>query len=163
MPTRTLLVITSTTLLLVGCYNPRGAFYPYVGQAVTYWSTEMKPTTITIIDTRTMEPFFTVEIPVGKQLVIDFKEGEGDDDVLTPDLMRYEIFKVGKTTGTLHNAITVPNQFSRRIDVNYRPAPEYAQAPADRQDRVDKDKTDWWSSEGGSKPANAAIIMHDGK
>ncbi len=163
MPTRTLLVITSMTLLLVGCYNPRGAFYPYVGQAATYWSTEMKPTTITIVDTRTREPFFTVEIPVGKQLVIDFKEGAGDNDVLTPDLMRYEIFEVGKTSGTLRNAITVPDRFSRRIDVDYRPAPEYAQAPADQQDRVDKDQADWWSSKGGSRPGNTAIIMHDGK
>ena len=163
MPARTLLLITSTTLLLAGCYNPRGAFYPYVGQAVTYWSTESKPTTITIIDTRTMEPFFTVEIPVGKQLVLDFKDGEGDDDVLTPDLMRYEVFELGKTTGTLRNALTVPDRFSRRIDVTYRPAPEYAKAPTDQNDRVDKDKADWWSSEGGPKPGNAAIIMHDGK
>ncbi len=163
MPARTLLLITSVTLLLVGCYNPRGAFYPYVGQAVTYWSTERKPTTITIIDTRTMEPFFTVEIPVGKQLVLDFKDGDGDDNVLTPDLMRYEVFEVGTTTGTLRNALTVPDQFSRRIDVTYRPAPEYAQVPKDQQDRVDKNKPDWWSSEGGPKPGNAAIQMHDGK
>ena len=151
------------TLLLVGCYNPRGAFYTYVGQAVTYWSTGSKPTTITIIDTRTMEPFFTVEIPVGKQLVLDFNKGDGDDNVLTPDLMRYEVFEIGTTSGTLRNALTVPDQFSRRIDVTYRPAPEYAQAPTDQQDRVDKDKADWWSPVGGPKPGNAAIQMHDGQ
>jgi hypothetical protein len=163
MPARTLQLITAATLLMVGCYNPRGAFYPYVGQAATYWSTESKPTTITILDTRTMEPFFTVEIPVGRQLVLDFKEGDGDDNAQTPDLMRYEVFKVGTTTGTLRNALTVPDRFSRRIDVTYRPAPEYAQADTDQKDRVDKDKADWWSSKGGPKPGNTAIIMHDGR
>ena len=86
--------------------------------------------TITLVDTRTHEPFFTMEVPVGKQLVVDFKEGEGDDPTLTPDLMRWEVFPLGKKTGTLNNAISVPNQWSRRFDVDYRPAPEYPPKPA---------------------------------
>ena len=162
MPSRSLLLATTMTMLLAGCFNPRGAFYAHVGQAATYWSTESKPTTITIIDTSTGEPFFTVEIPVGKQLVLDFKEGAGDDDVRTPDLMRYEVFEVGTTIGILRNAITVPGRFSRRIDVSYRPAPEYAETPADDPDRVDRENPDWWSPKGGPRPTDSAITIHDG-
>ena len=158
---RTLGLISVVTILLAGCYNPRGAFYSHVGQAATYWSTESLPATITIIDTRTSEPFFTVEIPVGKQLVLDFQDGEGDDDLLTPDLMRYDVMPLGQTTGTLRNGITVPDRFSRRIDVTYRPAPEYADAP-DEQDVVDEDKPDWWTPKGGPMPGNDALHIYDG-
>ena len=162
MPSRSLLLTTTITLLLGGCFNPRGAFYSHVGQAATYWSTESRPTTITIMDTSTGEPFFTVEIPVGKQLVLDFKEGAGDDDVRTPDLMRYEIFEVGTTIGMLRNAITVPGRNSRRIDVSYRTAPEYAETPSDAPDRVDREKPDWWSPKGGPRPTDSAHTIYDG-
>ena len=159
---RHLPLIPAVTLLLAGCYNPRGAFYPYVGQAATYWSTASAPTTITVIDTRTGEAFFTVEIPVGKQLVLDFKDGEGDDNVLTPDLMRYDVFPRGQTTGTLRNGITVPDRFSRRIDVTYRPAPEYADTSPDDPLRVDENRPDWWTPKGGPMPDNEALHIYDG-
>ncbi len=162
MPSRSLLLTTTITLLLAGCYNPRGAFYAHVGQAATYWSTESRPTTITILDTRTGEAFFTVEIPVGKQLVLDFKEGDGDDDVRTPDLMRYEIFDLGTTGGMLRNAITVPGRHARRIDVSLRTAPEYAETPSDDPDRVDLENPDWWSPKGGQKPTDSGITIYDG-
>ena len=132
---RNLALISMVTILLAGCYNPRGAFYAHVGQAATYWSTESLPATITIVDTRTGEPFFTVEIPVGKQLVIDFKE--------------------------LRNGITVPDSFSRRIDVSYRAAPEYADTPDDPL-RVDENRPDWWTPRGGPMPGNDALHIYDG-
>ncbi len=162
MPSRSLLPITTITLLLVGCYNPRGAFYSHVGQAATYWSTESKPTTITLMDTSTGEPFFTLEIPVGKQLVLDFKEGEGDDDVRTPDMMRYQVFDIGTTIGMLRNTITVPGRNSRRIDVSYRAAPEYAETPSDDPDRVDLETPDWWTPKGGRRSNGSAHTIHDG-
>jgi len=158
---RNLALISMVTILLAGCYNPRGAFYAHVGQAATYWSTESLPATITIIDTRTGEPFFTVEIPVGKQLVLDFQDGEGDDNVLTPDLMRYDVMPLGQTTGTLRNGITVPDSFSRRIDVSYRAAPEYADTPDDPL-RVDENRPDWWTPRGGPMPGNEALHIYDG-
>ena len=134
----------------------------YTGQASTYWSTESKPVTITVVDTRTTEPFFTMEIPVGKQLVVDFKEGEGDDAVLTPDLMRWDLFPVGTRTGSLRNAMSVPARWSRRIDVDFRPAPEFASPPIDQPLRVDMEKPDWWSPTGGPMPdPNPAKTVYD--
>ncbi len=158
---RNLALISVVTILLAGCYNPRGAFYSHVGQAATYWSTESLPTTITILDTRTGEPFFTVEIPVGKQLVLDFKSGEGDDDLLTPDLMRYDVMPLGQKTGTLRNGISVPDRFSRRIDVSYRAAPEYGKR-VDEPFRLDEKKPDWWTPQGGPMPGNDALHIYDG-
>ena len=69
---------------------------------------------------------------MGKQLTLDFKTGDGDDPVATPDLMRYEIFPIGTSIGRLRNSLTVPNQYSRRIDVDYRAGPETAPPPLDR-------------------------------
>ena len=40
---RNLALIPVVTILLAGCYNPRGAFYAHVGQAATYWSTDVSP------------------------------------------------------------------------------------------------------------------------
>ena len=62
-----------TVLILGGCYSPSGGLMTSTGRAQTYYSTESLPATVTIVDTRTAEPFFTIEIPVGKQLTLDFK------------------------------------------------------------------------------------------
>ena len=160
MLARCLLVTAAVTL--TGCYNPHGALMNYTGQASTYWSTESRPATVTVIDTRTGEAFFTMEIPVGKQLTVDFKAGDGKDPVLTPDLMRWEVFVRGTTVGTLRNAMSVPDAYSRRIDVDYREAPEYAPQPADQALRIYHDTPDWWTPRGGRIPdANAAMTLYD--
>ena len=91
---------------------------------MAYPSSVHNPKTLTIVDTRTSETIFTIDIPVGKQLVIDFEEGQGDDPLKTPDLMRYRIFDLGVTIGKLDSAITVPPASSRRVDVDIRQGPE---------------------------------------
>jgi hypothetical protein len=148
-------------LAVAGCHNPQGGIMPYTGGTSTYYSTETYPCTVTLVDTRTGETFFTLEIPVGKQLTLDFKKGEGDDPVNTPDLMRYEVWPIGTSVGTLRNALTVPDQWSRRIDVNYRRAPEYAPRPPEEELRIDSMRPDWWSPLGGSMPANPATTLYD--
>ena len=87
----------------------------------------------------------------GKQLVVDFETGNGDDLVETPDLMRWEIFDIGTGWGALNNAMTVPNRWSRRLDVAIRPASEYAPRVEDQAMRVDElgEQPDWWTPEGG--------------
>jgi hypothetical protein len=57
------IALVAATLVLAGCYGPRGAIYPYSGNGYTYVSTEMKPVTITLFDTRTDEPFFKMATP----------------------------------------------------------------------------------------------------
>jgi len=139
---------------LAGCYGPRGAIYPYTGNGYTYVSSEMNPVTITLIDTRTEEPFFKMEIPVGKQLTLNFLEGKGDDPVLRPDRMVYAIMDAGTATGRLTNQLTCPPQGSRRIVYDLREAPEAREAPPAYDERIDgvKGRPAWWTPQGGELP-----------
>jgi hypothetical protein len=152
MLARSLILSVAAALILAGCYSPSGGLIKRRHAANTYYSTESKPATVTIVDTRTEEPFFTIEIPVGKQLTLDFQEGKGDDPDLTPDLMVYQIFDLGTSIGKLRNSVTVPNAYSRRIDVDYRPAPEEA-PPSHRPD--------WWTPEGGPRPEDKSKTLYD--
>jgi hypothetical protein len=94
----TTISLAATTLLLAGCYSPRGGIYPYSGGGYTYVSSEMRPVTIAVVDTRTEKPFFKLEIPAGKQLTMNFLEGEGDDPVERPDRMVWSIWDAGTST-----------------------------------------------------------------
>jgi hypothetical protein len=97
---------------------------------------------------------FTIDIPAGKQLTLDFVKGKGDDPVYSPDLMRWEIFDQGTTTGKLRNAMSVPRAASRRIDMTLRPNIEYVTGSPDRELRTDQlaDRPDWWTPAGGALP-----------
>jgi hypothetical protein len=152
--TISLSLIVASTFALAGCYGPRGAWSPYTGNGYTYESTEMKPVTITLIDTRTEQPFFKLEIPAGKQLTMNFLEGEGDDPVERPDRMVYSIWDNGTSTGRLTNMLTVPPVGCRRIDYTVRASPEWREAPASYEDRVDTGAQHpaWWTPQGGELP-----------
>ncbi|MHC5024002.1 MAG: hypothetical protein ACYTGG_08830 [Planctomycetota bacterium] len=149
----------------VGCamHTPEGGSMPFTGGSHTFYSTETSPKTVSIIDLRTDEEIFKVEIPVGKQLTFDFVEELGDDVVYTPDLMRYEIWPIGTKTGKLRNALSVPNAASRRIDVQVRVGIEYAQSPTDRRLRTDEliDRPDWWTPDGGPLPDSDTAELYD--
>ena len=140
--------------ILAGCYRPGGAIMPYTGGAQTYWSSEMLPKTVLLVDVRTGDVVFSMDIPPGKQLSMDFVEGAGDDPVFSPDLMRYEIFDIGTTTGKLRSAMSVPTASSRRVDIEIRKGVEYTAAAADRDLRTDQpgDRPDWWTTQGGTLP-----------
>ena len=139
---------------LSGCYSPGGNIFHVAGSAMTYYSTQLMPATVTLVDTRTEEAFFSVEIPPGKQLTLDFVRDDGDDPVKTPDLMRYEIFKLGTSTGSLKNSLTVPNAACRRLDVDYRAAPEAVPVPHEQALRLDTEanRPSWWTPLGGERP-----------
>lgn len=137
-----------------GCYRPEGQLMNASGAAATYWSTETQPKTVSLRDLRSNEIVFTMDIPVGKQLVLEFVDGKGDDEVQTPDLMRYEVFDLGTTTGKLKSAMSVPNFASRRLEVDIRRGTEYAAEDPNRSLRMDEvsDRPDWWTAEGGELP-----------
>jgi hypothetical protein len=160
---RNLVLAAAAAMVLAGCYSPSGGLVKRRNAAATYYSTPAYPATVTVVDTRTEEPFFTIEIPAGKQLVIDFEKGEGDDNVLTPDLMRYEIFKMGTSIGRLRNSVTVPASYCRRIDVDYREGPEAEPKSPDRPPRSDElaDRPDWWTPEGGERPEDTPTTLYD--
>lgn len=139
---------------LVACYRPQGALLAYSGEAHTYYSTETAPKSVRLLDTRSGEVLFSIDIPVGRQLTLDFVEGDGDDPVYTPDLMRYELFKIGTTLGRLRSSLSVPPANARRLDVQMRQGPEFQTADGGRALRTDEliDRPDWWTPEGGELP-----------
>lgn len=161
--TKRLTMCVAGAMALFGCHAPGGGFLPFTGGSSTYYSTESRPTTITLIDTNTEEAIFSIEIPVGKQLSLDFVADAGDDSVLTPDLMRYQIFEIGTRVGRLRNALTVPGAASRRIDVTFRQAPEMAIAPPDEALRSDQPQGEatWWTPQGGQLPPDAGRTIYD--
>ncbi|MCC6676125.1 MAG: hypothetical protein IT436_03175 [Phycisphaerales bacterium] len=118
------------SLAAMGCvgYHPGGNLQSE--DTFTYWSTPHMPQTVTLVDTRTNEKMWTYEIPVGKELVMKFYKDTSPGEHLS-DTMRWEVMDVEKTSGPLDNVLPVPDQFSRRVDVEVRPTPE--QPPADAE------------------------------
>ena len=53
----------------------------------------------------------------------------GKDPVETPDLMRWQVWDVGTRSGSMQNALSVPNAASVRIDIDVRQDVAYAEAP----------------------------------
>ena len=75
------ILLTLPVIFISGCkmYSPGGnPFFNGPDSAATWESTEEFPKTITVIDTRSGEHLFVMEIPVGKQLVVDFETGSGN-------------------------------------------------------------------------------------
>lgn len=91
-----------------------------------YISTSWSPTTVTLVDTRTGETLWAVDVPVGRQLTVKFYPGKNPDLPDRPDRMRWELQDIGENTVTsLENAMAVPPASSRRLDVSLRRSPEF--------------------------------------
>ena len=119
-------------LLAVVAFGSAGCSAPYYpggnfrsANTFTYLSTTYSPKTISVVDTRTGEEIWTVDLPVGQQLTMQFVEGKGDDPVYLPDLMRYRIGEKRFRFGSLKNAISVPDRTARRVVLKLRPTPEF--------------------------------------
>jgi hypothetical protein len=163
-----MLAVLAATVLTVatGCHAPGGAMMRRSGGSITYYSTEVEPISIRMIDLRNHEVIFSMDIPAGKQLTLDFLPEKGDDPALRPDLMRYDVWDIGTRTGRLRNSLTVPTASSRRIDVFYREGPEFMEAPPDQQLRSDElaERPPWWTPQGGPLPTTPdnGVANYDG-
>ena len=138
-------------LFTAGCYTPQGGLMPASSGALTYYSTSEEPKTIVLLDMRNGENIFEMKIPVGKQLVMQFYTDSGDDPVYTPDLLKYQVMDLGTQYGSLQNSVTVPDAYSRRIDVFRRPGEKYEAPEPNRQLRTDEvaDRPPGWTPQGG--------------
>jgi hypothetical protein len=105
-----------------GCYSEGGNMYSR--DAYAYVSTSWQPKTITLKDTRTGQDFWSVDVPVGKKLVITFGEGTGTKDSYTPDMMSWAICNEGDDNPRMGNTLAVPGKQARRLDMTLRPTPE---------------------------------------
>ena len=137
-----------------GCYSTKGGLMPASNSTFTYVSETWSPKTIKVVDTRTDEVFFSLTLPVSKQLTFQFLTGGGDDPVVTPDRMLWEVWDAPHSTGKLSNQLTCPPASARRIQVVLRDTPEYPPDPEDYRLRVDEpgDHPDHWTPQGGELP-----------
>lgn len=122
-PLRTRIAALAVAALAAGgCYYPGGPMWSW--DQFTYESTVWQPYTITLVDTRTGQTLWTVDVPVEQQLVMRFNDGQGTADNITPTMMEWELMPRGRRFGGLANAMPVPGRESRRVDVTLRKTPE---------------------------------------
>lgn len=115
-----MLLVCAGISLLGGCYSPGGSGFST--DTHTYVSTSWQPYTVTVQDTRTRQNLWSIDVPVGKQLVVHFRAGDGVKGSDTPDLMEWEIMDAGEMFGQLDNSVPVPAD--RQLLPTLRPTPE---------------------------------------
>lgn len=120
---RSALLLMLTALAASGCSYYRPGGHGFSNGPATYYSTPHMPQTVTLKDTRTDEVLWTVEAPVGTQLVLRFARGSGEGP--RPDVMRWEIMPLGQQWGSLDNEMPVPPASARLIETALRPTPEF--------------------------------------
>ena len=95
----------------------------------TYASTAFEPKTVRLIDTRTHEELWSVDVPVDYKVVVKFFEDQSRDNVDNPDVMRWELMPSDSWGSLLDNQLPVPSKHARRLEFELRSAPEYAPEP----------------------------------
>ncbi len=107
--------------LLTGCFKEGGTGFS--NDRFVYVSRTWSPKTVTVIDTRTGEQVWTLDVPVGRQLVVDFEAGKNPGEYM-PDTMHWRVMQAGKKSGDLTSTIPAPPSHARRVELSLRPAPE---------------------------------------
>lgn len=115
------LALTIAASALTGCFNEGGTGYS--GGTQTIVSRTWTPKTVSLVDTRTGETTWSVDVPVGQQLVYSFSKGTGPNE-LRPDEIVWGVMESGRKFGQRNNRQPCPPSSARRIDLALRPAPE---------------------------------------
>ncbi len=89
-----------------------------------YVSRSWQPWTVTVRDTRTGQAFWSIDVPVGKKLAIQFMQGHGTDSQYTPDLMKWGLMEENASFSNLMNSMPVPAADVRRLEPTLRAVPE---------------------------------------
>jgi hypothetical protein len=109
--------------LATGCYTEGGPGAA-VDQAV-YVSRPWQPWTVTLRDTRTGQEFWSMDVPVGKRLILSFSTDTGTKDKYTPDKMKWALVDESEDFAVnLPNSLPVPPADSRRLEPTLRAVPE---------------------------------------
>lgn len=129
-----LVLSSAAAALLGGCVTghypggPLASLDKYV-----YESTPDYPQSVVLMNITTGEKIWSVDVPVGRQLVLQFHENRNKADAANPDIMNWQLMELGNRKKSLDNAMPVPPSWSRRIDVFYRKPGEAAGATASGQ------------------------------
>ncbi|HVU63748.1 MAG TPA: hypothetical protein VHC70_07220 [Phycisphaerales bacterium] len=108
---------------LSGCYSEGGPGFA-IDQHV-FVSRPWQPWTVTLRDTRTGQEFWSMDVPVGKRLILSFSTNTGTKDKYTPDKMNWSLVDESEDFAVLlSNSLPVPPADSRRLEPTLRSAPE---------------------------------------
>ncbi|MBK7403604.1 MAG: hypothetical protein IPJ41_02950 [Phycisphaerales bacterium] len=129
-------LIAASALLASAC-GPTSPFRPFYDEGgsgasideFTFVSEPHSPKSVSLVDTRTEEVIFAVDIPVGQQLVVNFDDPSNTRGNYMSGNMRWALMKAGNRYGKLSNRIDVPPANSRRLEMNLRPGPEVSTPP----------------------------------
>lgn len=136
MPRLDRLAVPALCLLLAGCawpgYRPGGNNSST--DAHTYFSTPDAPKTIKLMDWTTNTTIWQMDIPIGKQLTMQFYDDHDPKNVARPALMRWELWEIGHEFGELHNSMPAPDMYHRRLEMyitrnTATPTPENVEVP----------------------------------
>lgn len=122
--------LLALALGLCGCmpgYRPGGGQTSM--DAYTYESTINHPQTVKVLDLGTGAVLWSMDVPVGRQLIIRFYEDADVKNERCPALMRWELRGLGDQWGELDNSIPVPRADLRKVDVFHRPTPTATPLP----------------------------------
>lgn len=117
-----------------GCYFEGGPMAS--ADRFTYVSSSWQPKTVSLIDTRLGETIWSVDVPVGQKLVIDFNSApssELEQDPSRPDILQWDLMPPDQYFGSLRNKVRVPGPGARRVEMTLRPAPELPPEMASQQ------------------------------
>jgi hypothetical protein len=101
----------------------------------TYASTAFEPKTVRLVDTRTAEEMWSVDVPVGYKVVVKFYNDVSEGTADFPDIMRWEVVKADRWGALLDNQMPVPDVDARRLEWEIRSGPEYP--PSEQPDALD--------------------------
>lgn len=92
----------------------------------TYVSSPYSPKTIRLVDTRTLEELWSMDVPVDQKLIIRFYPDKSEGNLDNPDVMRWDLIPASQRSTLLDNEMPVPAAWARRIEWEIRSGPEYA-------------------------------------
>lgn len=132
---RTLTLLTAALALLAlltmtGCIKSLVSSTPGGNMrstdSFTYISTPFEPLTVTLYDHRDNEPLWTVDVPIGQKVTIQFHTNRAKNGTTRrPDIMKWAIYDQTKRRATLENTMAVPGPDSRLLKVAVRDGIEY--------------------------------------
>jgi hypothetical protein len=119
--------LIAAALVAGGCrsttFTPRGDGFS--NDRFTYASTSMSPKTVTLVDTRTDETLWSLDVPVGEKLTIKFEEVIDGENPVYPDVMEWVVQPMQRNSWRGKQSMLVPGSEARLIEMTLRPTPEY--------------------------------------
>lgn len=120
--------VAAGALVLAGCGYYEGGNMRSMDRHV-FVSTSWQPKTVNLVDTRNGETIWSVDVPVGQKLAMEFVDNKNVVDERPanswlPDTMRWGLGSAEHTSLSLSNEMSVPPASVRRIEWTLRPVPE---------------------------------------